>query len=203
MNKELGIEPVDSPLVFSQISKVMAGMEHIEKKKHNGGLKFPFRGIDDLYNALQKLMAKHGVICVPTSVEQISAIEVKSRNGGAGYHYRSLHTFTWYAADGSNFPTQAIGESISYDDKGSNKNASIAHKYILLQSLAIPTTEVKDPDVEQAHKEEQEIAFTLDRCRTHYKITDAELLAHLQLSQLSQVLHSDIQRIIEFAKRKK
>ena len=191
------------PLVFGQISKVMAGMQHIEKTKQQGGLKFAFRGIDDLYNALQKLMAKHELINVPTRVEQISALEITSRNGGKGYHYRSLHTFTWYAADGSSIETQAIGESISYDDKGSNKNASIAHKYILLQSLAIPTEEVKDPDAEQAHKEEREITYCLERCRTNYKITDDELLAHLKLTDIEQVLHSHIPAIIEFAKGKK
>ena len=49
--------------IFAAIPKIMEEMKAVEKgKDHRGmGESFKYRGINDLQNALQKIMGKHGV----------------------------------------------------------------------------------------------------------------------------------------------
>jgi len=133
-------------IIYGQLAKVMADLPAIGKNQKNLQQKFNFRGIDDIYNALQPVMAKHGIVSVPHCVTDIVRTEVKTRSGGTGIHQTSKHTFMFFAEDGSMVSTEAIGEGIDYGDKVSNKCASIAHKYAMLQLFCIPTKEDKDPD---------------------------------------------------------
>jgi len=139
---------METKKIYAQLAKIMQELPAIGKTQRNQQQKFNFRGIDDIYNTLQPLMAKHGVVSVPFVVTDIVRKEVKTRNGGTGIHQTSKHIFQVHADDGSYVNCEAIGEGIDYGDKVSNKCASIAHKYALLQLFCIPTEEKKDPDFE-------------------------------------------------------
>ena len=109
------------PMIYGQLAKVMADLPAIGKNQKNLQQKFNFRGIDDIYNAIQPVMAKHGIVSVPDAIRNVDRKEVKTKNGGTGIHQTSQHTFLFYAEDGSRVSVDAIGEGIDYGDKVSNK----------------------------------------------------------------------------------
>jgi hypothetical protein len=135
--------------IFKRIPKIAGEIEAIGKdqRAQGSGHGFNFRGIDDVYNAVSKVMAKHGVFSVPEIIDA-NFIDVSSRQGTKGIHARIKYKFTFYAEDGSSVSAMTFGEGIDYGDKASNKCASIAHKYALLQIFAIPTADNDDPDKE-------------------------------------------------------
>lgn len=136
--------------IFQAIQNVMKDIDPIGKNQKNAQQGFSFRGIDDVYNTLQPIMAKHGVFTVPniTGVEQR---EITSRNGATGNHVIIRYKWIFYATDGSFITAETIGEAMDYGDKAFNKACSIAHKYALLTVFSIPTKDLVDPDAE-AHE---------------------------------------------------
>lgn len=64
------MENNEKPLIFTQLSKIMADVTAIGKDKRNLEQKFSYRGIDDMYNELHALFAKHEVTVMPQIVEQ-------------------------------------------------------------------------------------------------------------------------------------
>jgi hypothetical protein len=133
--------------IYKKISLIMQGIEAIKKDKTNSIQKFKFRGIDDVYNALNPLLKEHGVFSVPTVLEQTR--EERSTKSGGSLIYTILKIkYTFYAEDGSNIECVVIGEGMDSGDKASNKAMSIAHKYAYLQIFSIPTEDAIDPDAE-------------------------------------------------------
>ena len=134
-------------LIYSRIAAISKEIGAIGKNKRNEQQKFMFRGIDDVYNALQPLLAKHGVFTVP-QVQEDRTEERQSKAGG-NLIYRVLKMrYDFYADDGSSVWCTVIGEGMDSGDKAANKAMAIAHKYALLQTFCIPTEDMKDPDSE-------------------------------------------------------
>ena len=134
-------------LIHEKINAILADSDAIAKDKRNQSQGFNFRGIDDVYNALHPILAKHGVFSTTQVIGERS--EERTTKAGSTLIYRILTVkFTFYAADGSCVESIIIGEGMDSGDKASNKAMAIAHKYALLQLLAIPTEDTKDPDAE-------------------------------------------------------
>ncbi len=133
--------------ITTAIKSVMADLKPVGKNQQNFEQKFKFRGIDDMYNALQPVMAKHGVFCVPKILNR-EIREVTSRNNTAGFHRVIQYRIRFYASDGSWVDAFVDGEGTDYGDKGSNKCLSIAMKYAMITVFAVPTGESADPDGE-------------------------------------------------------
>lgn len=134
-------------LIFPRIAAISKEIGAIGKNKRNEQQKFMFRGIDDVYNALQPLLAKYGVFTVPQVLEDRTE-ERQSKSGG-NLIYRVLKMrYDFYTEDGSSVPCTVIGEGMDSGDKAANKAMAIAHKYALLQTFCIPTEDMKDPDAE-------------------------------------------------------
>lgn len=133
-------------LIYQKMANVYKEVDAIAKTKSNTGeLKYPFRGIDDVYNTLHKVFAKEGIFLVPETVS--SGVEpFTSKSGSAGFHVISRIKFTFYAEDGSNVSAIAEGEAIDYGDKATSKSQSMAIKYALLQTFMIPTEDTEDGD---------------------------------------------------------
>lgn len=134
-----------TPMIYGQLCKIMGEVGSISKDRRNQGQGYNFRGVDDVYLAVQELMAKHGVISLPTVLDERSE-ERQSKQGGL-LIYRILKIrYDFYAVDGSSVSSTVIGEGMDSADKASNKAMSVADKYSLLQALKIPTEEKKDPE---------------------------------------------------------
>jgi len=142
MNEEK-VTTVNLP-VFQAIPRIMLEMEPIAKAKRNTTQNFNFRGIDDIYNNLQGLMAKYGVFSVPVVLES-STEERTTKNGGLNLFRILKIQYDFYGSDGSKFSAIVQGEGADMGDKASNKAMAIAHKYALMQVFAIPTEDI-DPD---------------------------------------------------------
>ena len=77
-----------APQVYAAINAVQREIAITGISKSNtttGGAKFKFRGIDDVYNALSPLMAKHDLIVAPRYSDR-ALIESKSSNGNALFY---------------------------------------------------------------------------------------------------------------------
>ncbi len=129
------------------IPAVMAEMAAVGKNRTNPQQGYSYRGIDDVYNALQKVMAKYGVYTVPY-LEDYQIEERTSAKGSVLFFCRVVVNYTIYAQDGSSRTVRIVGLGMDSGDKGINKALAVAHKYCLLQLFCIPTDEEKDPEAE-------------------------------------------------------
>lgn len=138
------------PHVFTAINAVQKDIsqEGISKDRESTGYgaKYSFRGIDDVYNAISPLLAKHGLIIMPEYFDR-EVIERKSNKGGALFYTTLTGKFTFISMkDGSKYCCTTYGEAMDSGDKGANKAMSIAYKYACFQVFAIPTEGDNDPD---------------------------------------------------------
>jgi len=140
----------DVGLIFSAIPAAMAEIEAIAKDRQNVQQNFKFRGIDDVYNALHSILAKHKIFTVPEVMECVSS-ERESKSGTALFYEKLRIKYSFYTTDGSAVDAVVEGVGMDSGDKAANKAMAVAHKYALLQVFCIPTEDEKDPDA-QSHE---------------------------------------------------
>ncbi len=133
--------------IYQSITKILEEVPAIGKGKTNSQQNFKYRGIDDVMNVFQPILAKHKVFIVPQVLEQKREERTTSRGGNLIYSICKIK-YTFYAEDGSNVEAIVIGEGMDSGDKATNKAMAIAMKYALFQVFCIPTEEMKDPDSE-------------------------------------------------------
>lgn len=134
-----------APLIHSAMVRVMAEVGAIGKNRKNQAQGYQFRGIDDLYNAVQPALVKAGVYCMPTVLDR-SREERPSKSGGVMFTTILTVRLRFTATDGSFVDAVTIGEAMDSGDKSTNKAMSAAQKYALLEALCIPTEEPKDSE---------------------------------------------------------
>lgn len=118
----------------------------IRKDQTNEQQRYMFRGIDDIYNTMAPLLAKHK-LCIIPRCQSRAQTERKSNSGGALF---SVVLDTEYdivsAEDGSCHVARLPGESMDSGDKGTNKAMSAGYKYLCFQMFCIPTEGDNDAD---------------------------------------------------------
>lgn len=138
---------MDTPKIYESISKCMEDVGAISKGSKNQKQGYMYRGIDEVYNALQPALIKNHVFVVPEVLDQYR--EERKGSSGGNLIYSILKVkYTFYAEDGSFVCATVTGEGMDSGDKASNKAMSAAFKYACFQILCIPTDEMKDPDAE-------------------------------------------------------
>lgn len=133
--------------IHEAIIAIMGEIGAIGKNQTNQQQHFKYRGIDDVMNALNPLLIKHGVFLVPEVLEKARE-ERESKSGGNLIYSVLTVKYTFYAADGSSVTAIIVGEGMDSGDKASNKALAIAMKYAMFQVFCIPTEEMKDPDAD-------------------------------------------------------
>lgn len=133
--------------IYESIASIMQEVPTIGKEKTNKQQGFKYRGIDDVMNAFQPILAKNKVFIVPQVLEQTRE-ERATRNGGNLIYSICRIKFTFYAEDGSFIEAITIGEGMDSSDKSTNKAMAVAMKYAMFQVFCIPTEEMIDPDSE-------------------------------------------------------
>ena len=134
-------------LIYQKIPAIMADISAIGKDRKNTQQNYAFRGIDDVYNAVHDVFAKHKVFTTSEILSEAS--EERETKSGGNLIYRILKIrYRFWAEDGSSVVSEVIGEGMDTGDKASNKAMAVAHKYLILQALCIPTDEPKDPENE-------------------------------------------------------
>jgi len=118
----------------------------IAKDRKNQAQGFSFRGIDDVYNALAPVMARHGLVILPR-VTARTCEERAGRNGGSLFYVTVAVDFDFVSShDGSRHTVTTYGEAMDSGDKATNKAMSAAYKYAAFQAFCIPTEGDNDAD---------------------------------------------------------
>lgn len=133
--------------IYGLIGKAIKMIGAIGKDKKNPQQGFMYRGIDQVYNALNPVMSELGIFLVPEVLEQ-KREERTTLKGGALIYTILTIKFTVFAPDGSSVSMVVVGEGMDSGDKSTNKAMSVAMKYAMFQLFCIPTEEMKDPDAE-------------------------------------------------------
>lgn len=134
--------------VYQAIADVMADLakEGISKVRRNKEQGYQFRGIDEVYNALAPVLAKHKLVILPNMAERI-VTERTTAKGNPLFVVVVRGEFTFVAAkDGSMHTIVTYGEAMDTADKATNKAMSAAYKYACMQAFCIPTEGDNDAD---------------------------------------------------------
>lgn len=196
---------MDKKNIYESIAAIMQELDAIGKTRKNQQQGYSFRGIDDVYNAIHPLLARHGVFIVPTVLD--AQKQERQSNKGAALLYVCLKVeYTFYAPDGSFVKAVVYGEGMDSGDKASYKALSGCHKYALLQTFCIPTEEAKY--AENDHHElvlptitpEQAdiIAFELhareggdiDKLKTAYNVKDLLEIPAFRYDEIMKIIQS-------------
>ena len=145
--------------IYQSITKIMEEVPSIGKTQRNKTQGFMYRGIDDVMNALQPILAKNKVFIVPEILEQTREERTTSKGGNLIYSICKIK-YKFYAEDGSSVEAITIGEGMDSGDKATNKAMAIAMKYALFQVFCIPTDEMKDPDSETPEQSTKKSSVT-------------------------------------------
>lgn len=124
--------------IYQRIADASALIGHIEKDGFNAHFKFKYQAWDDVVPALQSACIESGLWLIP-SMELVS-----HENGHA---IVKLELTVVDQATTECIAVQWFGEAKGTDDKGIQKAATSAYKYLALKLFQIPTTGVvDDPD---------------------------------------------------------
>jgi hypothetical protein len=133
-------------VISKRLAAIMSDASAIGKDSYNKMQGFNFRGIDAVMNHLHPIFAKHGVIILPTVLDEKTEERVTKNGGNLIYRILKIR-FEFVADDGSSVACIVLGEGMDSGDKASNKAMAVALKYALTQMLLLPYDEV-DPDAE-------------------------------------------------------
>ncbi len=147
-------EPVVARNVYQLIAAVSAEIAQtgISKGRENKAQGYSFRGIDDVYNCLAPILAKHGLVILPSMVGR-NCTERTTQKGGVLFYTTVDAEFVFVSAhDGSRHVVKTYGEAMDSGDKSTNKAMSAAYKYAAMQTFCIPTEGDHDSET-QTHED--------------------------------------------------
>lgn len=133
-----------------------------KEKKPGSSVAYAYRGIDDVMNKLNPLLAKHNI----TIQSKVLSSSLQFRTKGSKETCLANVTYQLIFSDGTN--SESIEEaamSEDYGDKAMTQAMSMAYKYCILRKFCILTADVVDPD---AYNQPQE---------PKKEVTDEELVA--------------------------
>jgi len=131
--------------IYKSIALIIGDIKAIGKEHKNSFQGYMFRGIDDVYNAVNGLLAKHKV-CIFPRYKVISETIGETKKGAEQKNVVIEGLYKFVAEDGSYEEVITIGEASDTSDKAYNKAMSTAFKYALFQVFCIPTEEEKDTE---------------------------------------------------------
>jgi len=167
--------------IYKAINAVQTELSTIgitKDRTNSQGSGYKFRGIDDVYNAISPLLAKHG-LCILPRVLTRECVERISKSGGALFYVTVEVEFDFVSAeDGSKHTVKTFGEAMDSGDKATNKAMSAAYKYAAFQAFSIPTESDNDADavthlVQSTEETIKAILADIAECKTHDELKGA------------------------------
>jgi len=134
--------------IYPAMVAIMKDIDAITKDRKNTSQGYTFRGIDDVYNSLHPILAKHGVFCTAQIEGEPKREDKETKNGGALIYTIINYKISFVADDGSSVSSIIRGEGMDSGDKSSNKALSAAMKYACMLMFLIPTEDIEDADSE-------------------------------------------------------
>jgi len=134
------------PAIYPAMAAIMKEIQGIPKNRLNQKQGYNFRGIEDFYNTIHDVMAKHDVFNLVRVVHQESQ-QLQTHAGNAIILRVITYKFIFVCGkDGSSVETEAVGEAMDVADKAANKCQSEAHKYALAAVFLVPFEGIEDSD---------------------------------------------------------
>lgn len=133
-------------LVHEQMVKVMKAVTPIAKESSKG-VKYKFRSIDQLFDAVHGIFAEHGLFLSPRVLDDWSVNAIPGTPDHKGNERTQFQaTFRLcidvYAEDGSCVTLgPGLAQSHDYGDKSVYQGQQNSFKYVLIEALTIPTGE--------------------------------------------------------------
>ena len=174
--------------IYEAIADIMRQGYAIGKNQKNPQQGFMYRGIDDVMNVFQPLMAERGIFVVPEVID--AQREERQTANGRNLIYSVLTIrYTFYASDGSSVSAVVVGEGMDSGDKASNKALAVGMKYALFQVFCIPTEEMRKADPDAETPQDSAPLFKCECCGKELKPYDGKngkpvsLRAHAEQSK--------------------
>lgn len=134
---------------------VMRDVGSIAKGDRNKDQGFDYRGIDATINSVGPALRAHGVSVLPVGVEILESERYETKKGTLMHGMVTRHDWLVLGPtgealtypDGRPVILQTLGQAADSGDKVATKASSVAHRTVILQSLAVPTGD-RDPDAD-------------------------------------------------------
>ena len=130
--------------VIAALARIMEELPAIAKKKHpspdgDRGVTYPYRGIEEITAEAQGLFAKYGVVAIPWKTVPIETREFQTQKGTTWTDEKIEIHWRIYGPGGTDdmIEAQTLGIGRDNSDKGWNKGATAAFKYLLLPMLMV------------------------------------------------------------------
>ena len=192
----------EAPRVYAAIAAVAraCGRRGIAKQRTNVDDGYAFRGIDDIYAALNPLFARHRLCMLPRMLERGSS-SYRLANGELIFSTWVRAAFDFVSVtDGSRHSVETFGEATDAGDKGTNKAMSAAFKYAAMQSFSIPVAGSTDADATTPAKVRDDdqppdsgwtawvsdLESVIASCETHEALDRAQAIHRGRLRSLSK-----------------
>lgn len=126
--------------------------EGISKNSRNTQQNYSFRGINEVYAVLPKVLNKADLLIQPNVVD----IDVRDR--GKATHVVMTVDYIISNSKGQECTRRVYGEALDYSDKAVNKAMTSAYKYFLFQAFCIPLEGIEDADAEHIEIDSENIS---------------------------------------------
>lgn len=136
---------MNSQQIYQLIPKIMQEVGAVGKSGYNSFDKYKFRSIEDIYNALQPVLAKNGVFIVPRIISSTENT-IQSQAGKDQIRIKIKVEYKICAPDGSFIESIFEGEGIDRSDKATNKAAQASFKYMVSQLFCLAFEGMEDAD---------------------------------------------------------
>ena len=146
--------------IITAISKVMADCKTVPKTGSNKFHNYKYATDDDLLSMVRPLMAKYGLVLIPSLSGIPTSTDVKTKNGTAVHVSVMMeHTLAAVGKDGEVgdvWPEKIIsyGEAIDNGDKGFYKASTGANKYTIFRLFQLAAGD--DPEQDGPELEHQQ-----------------------------------------------
>lgn len=158
------VEPT-FPMIYSCMESCMRSIGAITKSSQMDAqsrgqrIRYAYRSIDAVYNALQPAMIEAGITVTPQVLEWQ---RIEKNPDAQDYQNKVIlkMSFRWTAADGSYVETIVVNEGQDSGDKAFSKAMANCFKYACFMAFVIPTEEMDtyDPDHYRPEIENDSIA---------------------------------------------
>jgi ERF superfamily len=139
---------VSAPSVYAAINAITAefATSGIAKTRTNEVDDYKYRSIDDVFDRLAPLLAKHRLCVLPKALERFVTERADGQNRLL-LHVVLRVSFTLTSVDdGSSDVVEAYGEALDGGDKATAKAMSAAYKAAMVQTFCIPISGTEDAD---------------------------------------------------------
>ena len=133
--------------IYAALIAILRDTGVIGKDRKNQQQGYQYRGIDDAYNLLHPVFAKHGVLILPKFKESFRE-ERATKEGKLIIHTIATYDYEFVADDGSSVTVTAQGEGSDMGVKSLNKAFTGAIKTLLFSMFLIPTDDPKDSEAD-------------------------------------------------------